>query len=1289
MGFLTLLLLAALILWIVTGYALFWYRNRHPRPGTRPLVRTASQHLCLVGDRVEVSLRCSAVGLPETSAATDLTPWDIILVMDHSLSMGTGSGSALAEAKQAAINLAQTTPREFRFAVVEFDHEARALCPLTHWGWSLRRALRGIRGGGGTDIALGLDVAGNCLHYADAATARKRALILLSDGASTREPALAAAEALKAQDVLIITVGLGAADMGLLRELASTPDHGYRADQLDELTALYGRIGRMMAGRLVSNVEISERFNMEGGWGLRAWGELEPTRRVMREGRFSWLLASVEENPTQLSYFLEALSPGWHDVAPEPAVLSARLPEGRTHEATSNQGPRLLVLPKVPGWQFLWLVINPLFFILFGRWLWRKPVPAPRKPPVRPKPEPLTLPALIPVSPPPVQHLLPLRPSLIIGLGHGGSHALVHCKRLLWERGERADFDRLRFLAMDTTSEAFFPNPVAGPVTLEAHEKLRLNQPLEHIIATEIDSKAPRYPWLPAHLLAAGAARPDLWRGTGHQRVLGRLALVSDRSALEARLQTPLEALHALAGPAGIDILITATSGGGTASGTLLDLCWMLRRLLEDLRFGNASISLFLMTPFGKEPTRRDERQEKLQTHLRLANSQALSLELDRVAWLRSEPLAPLPGTTPVRRWFDRVFYVGPAAREEWRADTVLYPKGGEALFCWLASEDFCDHFKSLDTLKNDLIQRHGHCFVDRIDPNSYFLYPRTVARYLASSSLRRKLLERLWPINEESETPSYSWRDSTPTNSAAVREKWFKFTDGDGDFPWIFMSLDILQDQAKLQQSLQIGAGPGLSADISPLERSEYLQEQRELVRAVLDRWVIDTLNGGLSGVCEAHSLSAIIHTLHHMNGVLIEGIATARHLEVHSEALLVRDEAGLVAELASQAAAEVGVYITQLSDWDAIFGEGTHPDSIGLMHYLDRGTRELRGELERLMRETFPRLPLTWEDLEALRIQSFDTVTESILEERAKWWFQRNGIRLTLALHLKGTDPKVWTLDDMAGPGQIDELTETLIKSIEDLVPAYKRWRLQDLASDGLRGIHAESPRSDGLNPGAQGLYLTQGDLGFELTTHVNTSKLAVVDDQESRVIGCEQNLSTELLWPHDLESTPPFIFNEEFHAYRAYDAYCRDQGLLADRLPPALVGLCRSPNALLGFALIGLAGNAVTPQRRQGRQFWVASLDGENYELAEFAQDAVGDFLGTAKAWIGRDEPALSRFNHAIVRSLETTREQMSNHRLVASIAETGLFARFIGVIWGLLLLQGKVIASNPELDYQGGH
>ena len=183
MGFLTLLLLATLALWIAIGYVLFWFGNRHPRSGTQPLIRTANQSLCLVGDRIEVCLACSTAGLPETSGVAEQVPWDIILVIDHSVSMGAGSGSALAEAKQAAINLAQTTPREFRFAVVEFDHEARESCPLTHWGPGLRRALQGISGGGGTDIALGLSVAANCLRRADNTAQRRRAVILLSDGA--------------------------------------------------------------------------------------------------------------------------------------------------------------------------------------------------------------------------------------------------------------------------------------------------------------------------------------------------------------------------------------------------------------------------------------------------------------------------------------------------------------------------------------------------------------------------------------------------------------------------------------------------------------------------------------------------------------------------------------------------------------------------------------------------------------------------------------------------------------------------------------------------------------------------------------------------------------------------------------------------------------------------------------------------------------------------------------------------------------------------------------------------
>ena len=71
------------------------------------------------------------------------------------------------------------------------------------------------------------------------------AVVLLTDGLQTgaASPALAEADALRAQGVLVFTIGLGdEADHGLLRRVATTPDDHLASPSPGDLVAIYQRI---------------------------------------------------------------------------------------------------------------------------------------------------------------------------------------------------------------------------------------------------------------------------------------------------------------------------------------------------------------------------------------------------------------------------------------------------------------------------------------------------------------------------------------------------------------------------------------------------------------------------------------------------------------------------------------------------------------------------------------------------------------------------------------------------------------------------------------------------------------------------------------------------------------------------------------------------------------------------------------------------------------------------------------------------------------------------------------
>ncbi len=1284
-----LFILSLVFLWILIGVALYLLVGPNPKPDKRPLTRSIDRRLCLVGDTLEVTLRCSATGLPWPQIDDSAPPWDLVLVIDHSASMGSGTGSALQEAHQAAINLVRTTPGGFRFAVVEFDHEAQEVCPLTDRKPGLIRAVKGIGRGGATDIARGLEVAGKSMERAAAGDrGRRRAVVLLSDGGSAADPATAAADQLKRDpDLRLITVGIGAADMPLLRRLASTPDHCFHADRIDELAALYSEIGHMITGREATQVKVSEHFSTTGRFGLRDWGELQPAAFSLKDGEFSWLLATLQERPVALQYSVEALCPGWQPVAPQPALLHAKIATDDLRNTPSNAGPRVLILPRVPGWQLLWPILNPLFFLLFGRSFRCEQGVAVRSEPVPPRPQALDLPPLLEPTRSP-EPTLSVRPTLIIGLGYAGIQTLVHSKRLAWERGERLDLGRLRFLALDTTDELFFPPPHVGLVRLEADEHMTLDCPLEPIISAAADAPEPDYPWLEAPRLRAGGARPDLHRGTGHERSLGRLALLANRTALEARIGPLLDALIACADDRGIDILITAGSGGGTGSGGLLDLCWLVRHLLDQRGYGDSSTTLFLSAPHAEQAiaARPEERA------MRQANHLALLGELDRFSTLRGEPLAPAPGLTPLRRWFDRVFWIGPADLGIWRAEQVLYPKTAEAVFAWLADDQqqgLRAHFVAQDAVNNDHSRRLGRCLVHRIEPSSHYLYPLSLHIYLVVDTLRRTLADRLWGLARRGSLEEYSADAHTPEGASALVQAWLEARPQDADYPWVFNALNTLEDPTRLQQSLNHGAGPEISGGISPLARNELLDEQRRLVHAALDSWLVDTLNTGSEGVCEPHALALCIHALRELRRRLHAGSATATHLVAHSPAPVVRREAETVVELATQALTETETMVRRLTDWDHRLGEGREgSEGSGVMRLLDERHGLLHREIEALRdagcgsaTARSPRLPLSWEQIAALPERLLPDLSER-LSERIGWSIERAGTQVHLYLHLQGAAARRWSPEDLDPGGvAISELADVLLRIGADLSPAFATWGLADHDPATLPELRVGRPRSDQLNPGARGRYLIQGEGAFQAAAHVEQIKLTPCDRREARIVACEEHLAGDYLWPGpETPTVPPFVFTEEHHAYRGYDAYCRAENHEPAPLAPTLIGLCRDPEALLGFALEGLAGGRIRARDDGLRHIWcVQGIDGlDQRDLAQDAADPLVRFQRVANGWIGADEPALRCFT-PLTESAPATlaptalADRIAGHELARAISDDPWYEQLIAVLWGWLRWQ----------------
>ncbi len=199
---------------------------------------------------------------PSATPTVTLTPWpspsptpvacvpvtrasDIALVLDASLSME--QANKLRDARAAILGFVDRAlaPPD-QLALVTFNAAAGVNQPLTTDKSRLRTVLQAVIAGAGTRIDLGLAAARGELagprHRPDSA----RVIILLSDGVQSSPPAstaVAEADAAKAAGMVVFTIALGGdADLALLAQLASSPDHAFVAPSGAELAAIYQRI---------------------------------------------------------------------------------------------------------------------------------------------------------------------------------------------------------------------------------------------------------------------------------------------------------------------------------------------------------------------------------------------------------------------------------------------------------------------------------------------------------------------------------------------------------------------------------------------------------------------------------------------------------------------------------------------------------------------------------------------------------------------------------------------------------------------------------------------------------------------------------------------------------------------------------------------------------------------------------------------------------------------------------------------------------------------------------------
>ncbi len=151
----------------------------------------------------QLSLRLELEGAPIEGGAR--TPTDLVVVLDRSGSM---SGTKMEDARAAADALIGALAPEDRFALVSFSDTATVDIPLStppRDGW--RDLVQGLREGGSTDMAEGLQLASEVAVRVPGRTAR---VILVSDGEpDDRAPLRDLARGFATREIPLTAVGIG------------------------------------------------------------------------------------------------------------------------------------------------------------------------------------------------------------------------------------------------------------------------------------------------------------------------------------------------------------------------------------------------------------------------------------------------------------------------------------------------------------------------------------------------------------------------------------------------------------------------------------------------------------------------------------------------------------------------------------------------------------------------------------------------------------------------------------------------------------------------------------------------------------------------------------------------------------------------------------------------------------------------------------------------------------------------------------------------------------------------
>lgn len=191
--------------------------------------------------------------------------------------------------------------------------------------------------------------------------------------------------------------------------------------------------------------------------------------------------------------------------------------------------------------------------------------------------------------------------SVIIGLGGTGSDAVMKLKQEVYKQLRPDDvdaviprYDAIRYLIIDADDSQIGTSAGITDIDKNTEFFALSNSSIKSTFeAKEILRTRPELYWLDYENISIDEAS----KGAGGIRQVGRFLLVDKGEALYAKIKSVIESALTAAKTGELDIHICAGLSGGTGSGTFLDVCYLVRRILKQIGKQEARVSGYFFLP--------------------------------------------------------------------------------------------------------------------------------------------------------------------------------------------------------------------------------------------------------------------------------------------------------------------------------------------------------------------------------------------------------------------------------------------------------------------------------------------------------------------------------------------------------------------------------------------------------------------------------------------------------------------------------------------------------------------